>query len=305
MNRFDPVSLKLIALFPQPTNGNLTQNYNASIPGGRYSAIPSIKIDHNISSKDKLSFYYSENNTQSQISQTLGNADGLPLEIGGYRGTFIPTYTERLNYDRTLTPTLLLHVGGGMLWTQFLDHAPFLSFNPSTFGLSGFLHDRQFPSFTGMNAPLNASLTSAYGGMLNIGTAGQGQSLDYEQKPSFNANVTWVHGKHTYKAGAEVVIENIFTQSFSGVTAATGVNPTSQPFTPANSLNGFSQGFGYASFLLGDYSSSTQTSQPDPKEKSYHWALFAQDSWKVTRKLTLDYGVRYDLATVNHEQYGR
>ena len=310
LTRFDAVSAKLIPLFPQPTNGNLTQNYNASIPGGRYSAIPSIKIDHSLSAKDKLSFYYSENNTESQISQTLGNADGLPLEIGGYRGTFIPTYTERLNYDRTILPNLLFHAGGGMLWTQFLDHAPFLSFNPSAFGLSGFLHDRQFPSFTGMNAEGSIATATnvpatAYGGMQNIGTAGQGQSLDFEEKPSFNANLTWVHGKHTYKAGAEVVIENIFTQTFSGVTAATGIGPTSQPFSPANSLGGFGQGFGYASFLLGDYSSSTQTSQPDPKEKSYHWAVFAQDSWKVTRKLTLDYGVRYDLGTVNHEQYGR
>ncbi len=309
LTSFDAVSAKLIPLFPQPTNGNLTQNYNASIPGGRYSAIPSIKIDHSISAKDKLSFYYSENNTQSQISQTLGNADGLPLEIGGYRGTFIPTYTERLNYDRTLTPTLLLHLGAGMLWTQFLDHAPFLNFNPSAFGLSGFLHDRQFPSFTEMNYPVNpTTLLSQYGGMQNIGTAGQGQSLDYEQKPSFNANVTWAHGPHTYKAGAEVLIENIFTQTFSGVTEvadSTTGGATAQPFTPANSLNGFTQGFGYANFLLGDYSSSTQTSQPDPKEKSYHWAMFAQDSWKVTRKLTLDYGLRYDLGTVNHEQYGR
>jgi len=298
LSRFDAVSLKLIPLFPQPTNGNLVQNYNASVPGGRYSAIPSIKIDHTISPKDKLSFYYSENNTESQISQTLGNADGLPLEIGGYRGTFIPTYTERLNYDRTLTPTLLLHVGAGMLWTQFLDHAAFLNFDPSQFGLTGFIHHRQFPSFIGMSS-------TSYGGMQNIGTAGQGQSLDFEEKPSMNANLTWVRGKHTYKAGGEVVIENIFTSTFSGYTANAGTGPTSQPFTPANNFNGFSQGFGYASFLLGDYSSSSQTAQPDPKEKDYHWALFLQDSWKATRKLTVDYGIRWDLATANHEQYGR
>ena len=35
------------------------------------------------------------------------------------------------------------------------------------------------------------------------------------------------------------------------------------------------------------------------------WAIFLQDSWKVTRKLTLDYGVRWDFATANREQYGR
>ena len=35
------------------------------------------------------------------------------------------------------------------------------------------------------------------------------------------------------------------------------------------------------------------------------WALFLQDSWKATRKLTLDYGLRWDFATASREQYGR
>ena len=72
------------------------------------------------------------------------------MEIGGYRGTFIPTYTTRLNYDRTISPTLLLHLGAGYYHTSFSDHAPFLNFNPSAFDLTGFLQDRQFPSVTGM-----------------------------------------------------------------------------------------------------------------------------------------------------------
>ncbi len=57
-------------------------------------------------------------------------ADGLPLEIGQYRGGLIPTNTWRLNYDRTLSPTLLLHLGAGYLDTIFSDQAPFRSFDP-------------------------------------------------------------------------------------------------------------------------------------------------------------------------------
>ena len=48
-----------------------------------------------------------------------------------------------------------------------------------------------------------------------------------------------------------------------------------------------------------------QTPTVDPRNESLHWSAFAQDSWKVTRKLTLDYGVRYDLFGVEHEEYGR
>jgi hypothetical protein len=307
--RFSPLTVKLENLISSlgvaPNNGNLTSNYTGRITGERISLIPSIKIDHNLDAKDKLSFFYSENNTDGAVSSPLGNADGLPLEIGAYRGTHIPTWTERLNYDRTLAPSLLLHLGAGYIRTIFGDAAPFTSFDPSQFGLVGFLIHRQFPSFTGMNAPLNTALASAYGGMQNIGTAGQIQSNTTEGKPTYNANLTWIRGKHTYKFGASLVEEAVSSGPFPGVTFATGTGPTSEPFTPTQSFNGFSSGFGYASWLLGDYSAVTQSAYVDPRSHDMDWGVFAQDSWKVTRKLTLDYGVRWDLYGVETEQYNR
>jgi hypothetical protein len=321
-SRFNSTALAFEALFPQPTNANLVGNYAASISGGRYSAIPALKVDEIISSKDKVSFYWSRNNTESQIAYPLGNADGLPEEIGGYRGTFIPTDTYRLNYDRTLSPTLLLHVGAGYLWTSFNDHAPFLNFNPSQFGLSGFVLDRQFPYVFGMctnaaGVPTTTPpvCTGGYGGMQAIGTATQTQSQDYEYKPTFNANLTWVKGNHTYKAGAELIVEGFTTGSFPGVLLQAGVGPTSQPFTPTSSFNGFSTGFGYASFLLGDLGTSAFATYPNATQQNANelfrrggyqqWGLFVQDSWKVTRKLTVDYGVRWDYATAEREEHGR
>ena len=300
-SRLDPLYVKVQGLINSlgavSQNTNLTGNYNGQVPSKRYSAIPSIKIDHNLDAKDKLSFYYSENNTESQISTPLGNADGLPLEIGGYRGTFPPSWTYRLNYDRTLTPTLLLHLGVGYLYTDFSDHAPFLNFDPSAFGLTGFLHDRQFPTFTGQS--------NAYGGMQPIGTASQIQTRDLNYKPTAVASATYIKGKHTYKLGADAFWDSTIATSYSGVTFTTSGAPTSQPFTPTSSFNGFSVGNSYASWMLGDYTGSTQTAQTDPRNGSSAWDIYLQDSWKVTRKLTLDYGLRWDLFTVQHEEYGR
>ena len=54
-------------------------------------------------------------------------------------------------------------------------------------------------------------------------------------------------------------------------------------------------GFGFASFLLGDYSSTTQTPQENYRQGNQEWGLFLQDTWKVTRKLTVDYGLRWDF----------
>ena len=64
-------------------------------------------------------------------------------------------------------------------------------------------------------------------------------------------------------------------------------------------------GFAYASFLLGAADNLTIAPPAQMKLGNHGIGLFAQDSWKVTRKLTLDYGLRYDFQTYLREQYGR
>jgi len=295
--RFDQVSLKILNFVPAATNANYANNYTPSEPGQRYSAIPSFRIDHNIDAKDKLSFYYSENTTANQINPTLGGADGLPNTITQARGSFITNYQERANYDRTLTPTLLLHIGAGLYHQSFVDNSPEITFQPqSVLGLTGFLANRNFP--------LVQTGAGNYGGMINLGpTAGQGPS--YEMRPTGTTNLTWVRGKHTYKVGAEMQYEQAYSKPHPLVTMSTNNGPTGDPFTNANSYGSFSPGFGFASFLLGDYTNVSQSVPIDTRIATFDWAIFIQDSWKVTRKLTLDYGIRWDYDTPNKEQYNR
>jgi len=309
-SRFSPAALKIQALFPAAQNTSLTQNYASSVPSVRLTTIPSWKLDESLTAKDKLSFYYSTTGTASQISSG-GSADGLPLEIGQYRGTFIDSKTVRLNYDRTVTPTLLLHAGAGWQRLNFSDDAPFLGFDPSAFGLAGFLIHRQFPSFTGLcgSSPgsigCSTNVGSNLGGMQSIGTMAQMQGHNLQQKPSFNANATYVRGSHTYKLGGEVYFQGTIAVPFSGVTYSGGTGPTSQPFTPGPSFTPFTTGFGYASFLLGEVGTTNQSALSDTRQGKAQWALFLQDSWKLTHRLTVDYGVRWDLGTPLREQYGR
>ena len=145
--------------------------------------------------------------------------------------------------------------------------------------------------------------------MQTFGTVGQIQTFNRETRPGFNSTLTYVRGNHTFKIGGEVNIQGNLFSSFAGVTltatSATNFGATAEPFTPSSSLNGFTQGFPYANFLLGDYISTQQTPQIDYRLGKTQYAFFLQDTWKVTRRLSIDYGIRYDLSTATQETYGR
>ena len=62
---------------------------------------------------------------------------------------------------------------------------------------------------------------------------------------------------------------------------------------------------GYASFLLGAVASASAKAVQDPQWRKNAWALYIQDNWKITRKLTLDLGLRWDLQGLGHEIWWR
>src|SRR2546423_3839229 len=84
-----------------------------------------------------------------------------------------------------------------------------------------------------------------------------------------------------------------------------GANMTEQPSLQGVSTNQGFDGLAFASFLLGGMSSNSQAAPIALGNRKTQTALFLQDTWKVTRKLTLDYGLRWDYGTYAREQYGR
>ncbi|HSW51438.1 MAG TPA: TonB-dependent receptor, partial [Bryobacteraceae bacterium] len=62
---------------------------------------------------------------------------------------------------------------------------------------------------------------------------------------------------------------------------------------------------GYASFLLGTPNTANVNAVKDPQWRKQAWSLYIQDTWKASRKLTLDYGLRWDWASQGHELYYR
>src|SRR6202034_3048556 len=114
-SRFDPTALLMQNLFPMPNNPAGGAFFNYNVPGYsdyRHTTIPSIKIDELLSSKLKLSIFYSATKTYSPENNGFSGTQ-LPLSVATIQNTL--AQTVRVNLDDTVTPTLLLHFGAGLL----------------------------------------------------------------------------------------------------------------------------------------------------------------------------------------------
>ena len=95
------------------------------------------------------------------------------------------------------------------------------------------------------------------------------------------------------------------TNSNTSGNFAFSANQTINSFFQGKALGGLFSGFPYASLLLGAVNSVTIAQPTETRGGRGFYAWFAQDTWKITRKLTFDYGLRWDLMTYPREQYGR
>lgn len=128
-----------------------------------------------------------------------------------------------------------------------------------------------------------------------------------EKRYEWTDDITWSHGSHTFKFGADANLiqlgsskSQIFTLNYGGVFDFTPVGASSLNFPsqipssggpivtpPFSSVQGY--GLGLPEFF---YQGAGQSNHPFDNKTL---GVFAQDSWKINRKLTLNYGVRYDM----------
>jgi hypothetical protein len=309
-SRMDPVAMAIQNLIPMPNlSGSacpapcLVNNALLPFPSTRHTEVPAFKLDHSVNERIRLSYYWQETKTASVLSPQLSGADGLPPPITQAMGTFVTSFVHRLNLDYTLKPTLLFHFGVGYLDNHFDDDPTDTTFNPSSIGLQGVPVDRLFPYITGLcnttaSTGYNASGCAGTGGSKYLGTIQNRAPIVYE-KPTANTSMTWVHGNHTSKFGAEFKINNNFSTLYTYTGGNFNFSPaeTGLPYLQSTTLGGGTVGFAYASFMLGLVDSFRTAPIINTHMGQHAVGFYAQDSWKVTRKLTFDYGLRYDFQT--------
>lgn len=283
-SRFDSVAEKVQSYIPRATRPGIINNWDQSYDADTQKNIATIKVDHNFSDEDKVSVYYSR-----YWGPHFNGSDGLPIPITRVRRFATRTNTVRVNYNRTITPTVLLHLGAGFLrhYNPDLGLPEVLEFDAAgELSLTGLLRPG-FPS-------IGAMFTGTGGGMqIPIGSPG---SIPATTKPTAVASLNWVRNNHTLKFGGDWRIDGLTNRNVAGAIPSYSFNAqqTALPSTQGQNLSGGSVGLPYASFLLGAVNNATISNPPDPQGRQPSLSLFAQDNWKITPRLTLDYGLRWD-----------
>ncbi|MGH7866645.1 MAG: hypothetical protein ACREP9_03185, partial [Candidatus Dormibacteraceae bacterium] len=261
---------------PLPNRPGLTANYES--PYALANSLNAhtdqwdVRGDQYIGDKDHVSVTWHYRGTLPFTQYAL------PKEIDT-NNTRIPNYSHviRLNYDHTFGPTLLNHFAAGYL--DLLTE----EYNASDCCVS------QVPQIAGVYNHAHQSAINFGDGYSSYG--GNADLLSTRPTWIFNDMVTWVRGKHTLEFGGEYRDLAYPTQTTQGGTGTFNFTDLS------TGLIGIPSGNAYASFLLGEVGNASATfytlSAWRPQAKSV--GLFAGDTWKVTPKLSVDYGLRWDL----------
>ena len=289
-SRIDPLSSKLLSIFPLPnaTNTAITRYaYNYQIADTENVPVHQeiMKVDYNAT--DKMKFWFRASGFKSDStglnSAAIQNKWG-PAPVD-YQQT-MPNLGVNMVY--LFSPTVVNEATVGMnLWTesQVLTSQGLAAYQRATYGIN---IPQTYPS----QNPLGVIPAMSFGGVSSpaqISYDGRFPMVDDSTSYTFKDVISKVWQNHLFKAGFQFqhALYNQYHQ------AGSNAFPGSFAFgTDAN--NPLDSGYAYANALLGYYDTYNETTNRvnyAPITKIIEW--FIQDKWKVTNRLTLDIGVRF------------
>jgi hypothetical protein len=301
-NRISPIAQSLLQYFPQansvPTNA-FTQQNNFFVSGKSPSRNDKFdsRLDHNFTDKLRMwargSYEYNYGaplNGFGNVGTSIG--DG-PSESRNYNVAFNGVYT--------ISPTTIANFNYGLGRRNYF-RAPFsLGFDMRTLGLPAALYNQsaiqglEFPRFN-------------FGGNTNISSLGQATFTTLKDRDTVHAirgDLTKIRNNHTFKFGAEYRKLFLNFTQLGQPDGEYGFNSQWTQMAAGTTTTSTTQGNGFASFLIGVPNSVTFEHTFDIASASSYFGFYAQDDWKVSSRLTLNLGLRWDLDTPHTERYDR
>ena len=292
--QIDPLAVRLAALYPAP---------NASTNGYNYIAVPleqttrnnfDVRVDHKFSDADSSFYRFSYEDQPRTIPAPFGNAlDGGSFfsgnEENSYRSlaisenhTFSPTTLNEFRFGYNRINSHRFQENAGTNVSQQLDF-PGVPYSPGNGGLP--------------------SINFNDGSSIPIGSSGYLPSIEKQNSFVFTDNFNKVLGAHALKFGGEVRLEQftIFQPSQSRGAESFGTEFTSNPGAIASDGTGNA----FATFLLGIPDGGSIVNLHDIDYRRQIYAEYIQDDWKVSKRLTLNLGLRYEIFSTVKEQHNQ
>jgi len=301
-DRISGVSQKINDIYREsyrPQFGGIQSNSRALLAGVPSQTTNQIvaKIDHVLREQDRLSGSWIYNRKPRVLMDSgglwaEGSTDGGPFSAA--RDNFFRSHQWRVTESHTFSPTVLsvLNFTYNYDWQGDVPSAAGNWTEQLGFGDTG---ADNFPSisFGSGEAGKNNFNTTFIGNRWQGNFAGAAIHT--------GDTVTWIKGKHNFSFGGDLLARQINSRSGSGALAFDFQNSVtgapSQPFADY-------VGWGFSTFLLGNVANADQTTPFNLYGRRKSLGLFAQDSYKVTPKLTLSLGLRWDYNFRFHEKYG-
>ena len=287
-SRIDPSGQALLKVFPLPNffdratsagQYNYLFTHNRELP----QHTESLKLDYNVSTQDRLVFNFSSYRQRQTGTGVPGSNANWPQMSLNYSQ---PGHIMGARYTKILSPAVINEFRVGWLHSREAHQYSDSELARNQRAAVGFVAGQFHPEIN----PLGVIPNAKFGGVPGAATLTiegrfpfkfRYESFDLDEK------MTITHGAHTIKFGfsAEKFYRNMPVQgsAFNG----------SVDFG-RNANNSLDTGYAWSNAMLGVFNTYTEASgRSIMHARSVAAEAFIQDNWKVTRRLTLDYGVRF------------
>lgn len=292
----NPIALNYLKLYPEP---NTTVGVGADGADNYISNAPSVdkyneefgRLDYNVSAKDHLFFDF-RTNVRSQVKEDyFGNGtNGSTLVRHNWGSTFDNVYT--------LNSSTVFDVRAN--WTFFYEahDSPAAIYSPTQMGFNGMPNS----ALGYVEMPVIKFNSSSFEDFNNTASPSFDPTTSYQ----LFADVLKTVGKHSVKIGFD---GRQYRERIRNLGSPSGTFTFGNNWMEGGSNSSIVPKFGadLASFELGLASNGSDDFDDNSEAdyKSYYVGAFAQDDWRVTPRLTLNLGVRYDIDTPFGEKFGR